>query len=218
MKKVFLGVILLAGMGMLYTQETTVLIGLRKEVPVEKTATNITVISEEEIKNSDAKNVGEVLENKTGIVEVSKYGTLGSLSELRIRSGGSSSKQVLLMIDGRPVNDISGGSSNLSEIPTENIEKIEVLRGPSSALYGANALGGVVNIITKKATTQKPKTEIGLNYGSFNTQNYNFNFSAMPGKANIFLAGSKNLTDGFRDNSDYDSTNLSAKIGYDLEK
>ncbi|MFH1540758.1 MAG: TonB-dependent receptor [Elusimicrobiota bacterium] len=217
--KKFLAILfVLLGMGTVYAQEATVFIGLRKEVPVEKTATNITVISEEEIKNSDAKNVGEVLKNKTGIVEVSKYGTLGSLSELRIRSGGSSSKQVLIMIDGRPVNDISGGSSNLSEIPAENIERIEVLRGPASALYGANALGGVVNIITKKAITLKPKTEIGLNYGSFNTQNYNFNFSAMPGKANIFLAGSKNLTNGFRENSEYDATNLSAKFGYDFGK
>jgi len=195
-----------------------VFIGLRKEVPVEKTATNITVISEDEIKISDAKNVGEVLQNKTGIVEVSKIGTIGSESTLRIRSGGGSSQQVLVMIDGRLVNNISLGSVNLSEIPTENIERIEVMRGPSSALYGANALGGVVNIITKKATAPKPKTEIGLSYGNFNTQNYNMNFTAMPGKANIFLSGSKNLTDGFRKNSEYDATNFSTKIGYDLEK
>lgn len=206
------------GMGILAAQETTVFIGLRKEVPVEKTATNITVISEDEIKTSDAKTVGEVLKDKTGIVEVSKIGTIGAESTLRIRSGGGTADQVLVMIDGRPVNSISMGEANLSEIPAENIEKIEVMRGPASALYGANALGGVVNIITKKATAVKPKTEIGLNYGSFNTQNYNFNFSAMPGKANIFLSGSKNLTDGFRDNSDYDATNLSAKIGYDFEK
>ncbi|MEW6557516.1 MAG: TonB-dependent receptor [Elusimicrobiota bacterium] len=218
MKKLLGILFVFVGMGTLVAQETTVFIGLRKEVPVEKTATNITVISEEEIKTSDAKTVGEILENKTGITEVSKYGTLGATSDLRIRSGGGTSKQVLVMVDGRPVNNISLGSANLTEISTENIEKIEVLRGPSSALYGANALGGVINIITKKATTPKPKTEIGLNYGTFNTQNYNFNFSVMPGKADIFLSGSKNLCKGFRENSDYDSTNLSAKIGYDFEK
>ncbi|HAX61332.1 MAG TPA: hypothetical protein DCX95_02055 [Elusimicrobia bacterium] len=218
MKKVFWGAILLAGMGVLYAQETAVFIGLRKEVSVEKTATNITVISEEEIKNSDAKNVGEILKNKTGIVEVSKYGTLGSQSELRIRSGGASAQQVLVMVDGRTVNDTSLGSANLTEIPSENIERIEILRGPASALYGANALGGVVNIITKKATAVKPKTEIGIEQGSFNTQNYKMNFTAMPGKANLCLSGGKNITDGFRDNSDYDSTDFSAKIGYDLEK
>ncbi|PKM92647.1 MAG: hypothetical protein CVU80_02235, partial [Elusimicrobia bacterium HGW-Elusimicrobia-4] len=129
-----------------------------------------------------------------------------------------SSQQVLVMVDGRPVNDSSLGSANLTEIPSENIERIEIMRGPSSALYGANALGGVVNIITKKATAVKPKTEIGIEKGSFNTQNYKMNFTAMPGKANIFLSGGKNITDGFRDNSDYDATNLSAKIGYDFEK
>ncbi|MFH0947531.1 MAG: TonB-dependent receptor [Elusimicrobiota bacterium] len=217
--KKFLAILfVLLGMGTVYAQETAVFIGLRKEVPVEKTATNITVISEEEIKNSDAKNVGEILENKTGIVEVSKIGTLGSETTLRIRSGGGSANQVLVMVDGRPVNNSSLGSANLSEIPTENIERIEIMRGPSSALYGANALGGVVNIITKKATAAKPKTDIGIDYGSFGTQNYKVNFTAMPGKANILLSGGKNVTDGFRDNSVYDATNLSAKIGYDFEK
>ncbi|MDO8734368.1 MAG: TonB-dependent receptor plug domain-containing protein, partial [Elusimicrobiota bacterium] len=218
MKKFFSILFVLMGMGILMAEETTVFIGLRKEVLVEKTATNITVISEEKIKNSDAKNVGEILKNKTGIVESPKYGTLGALSEIRIRSGGGSSKQVLVMIDGRPANNNALGSANLSEIPTENIEKIEIMRGPASALYGANALGGVVNIITKKATTAKPKTEIGIEGGSFQTQNYKMNFTAMPGKANIFLSGGKNITDGFRDNSDYNATDFSAKIGYDFEK
>lgn len=218
MKKVFLGVILLVEIGVLYAQETAVFIGLRKEVPVEKTATNITVISGDEIKNSNAKNAGEVLENKTGIADVSKYGTLGAQSELRIRSGGASAQQVLVMVDGRPVNDTSLGSANLTEIPSNNIERIEILRGPASALYGANALGGVVNIITKKAIDEKPKTEIGMEKGSFNTQNYKMNFTARPGKLNIFLSGGKNITDGFRDNSDYNSTDLSAKIGYDFEE
>ncbi|MBI5573550.1 MAG: TonB-dependent receptor [Elusimicrobia bacterium] len=220
MKKFFVGLVLL-GMGVLFAQETTVFIGLRKEVPVEKTATNITVITEDEIEKSDAKTVGEILENKTGVIQVLKYGTLGAHSEINIRGGKDSSKQVLVMVDGRPVNDILGsaaGSANLSEIPTENIERIEVMRGPSSALYGANALGGVVNIITKKAITAKPKTEIGLEYGSFSTKSCKMNFSAKPGKANIFLSGSKNVSDGFRENSEYDGLNLSSKIGYDFDK
>jgi len=218
MKKFFGILFVLLGMGTVYAQETAVFIGLRKEVPIEKTATNITVISEDEIKKSNAKNAGELIENKVGITDVSKYGTLGSESTLRIRSGGASAQQVLVMVDGRLVNDTSLGSANLTEIPSENIERIEILRGPASALYGANALGGVVNIITKKATAVKPKTEIGIEQGSFNTQNYKMNFTAMPGKANIFLSGGKNITDGFRDNSDYDATNFSAKIGYDFEK
>ena len=190
MKKFLVILFVLLGMGTVWAQETTVFIGLRKEVPVEKTATNITVISEDEIQKSDAKTVGAVLENKIGIVEVSKRGTLGSSSDLRIRSGGDSANQVLVMIDGRPVNNISLGSANLTEIPTENIERIEVMRGPSSALYGANALGGVVNIITKKAIDVKPRTEIGIEYGSFNTQSYKMNFSVKPGNADIFHSGS----------------------------
>lgn len=190
----------------------------RKAEPKENLPTNVTVITKEEIVKLSAKNIGDVLKNKIGIVEVSKRGTIGTESEIRIRSGGDSSKQVLVMVDGRPVNNIALGSANISEIPTENIERIEIVRGPSSALYGANALGGVINIITKKAVSEKPKTEIVLDYGSFNTRSYKVSFSAKPGKANVFLSGSKNSTAGFRDNSDYDNLNLFLKIGYDFEK
>jgi len=190
----------------------------RKAEPRENLPTNVIVITKEQIAKSGAENIGDVLKNKTGIVEVSKRGTLGSESEIRIRSGGDSAKQVLVMVDGRPVNNIALGSANLSEIPIENIERIEIVRGPSSAVYGANALGGVVNIITKKAVDIKPKTEIVLDYGSFNTQSYKVNFSVKPSKINVFLSGSKNLTDGFRDNSSYDNLNLFLKIGYDFER
>ncbi|MDD5687596.1 MAG: TonB-dependent receptor [Elusimicrobia bacterium] len=217
-KKIFSILLVLTFMGIIFAEETSVYIGLRKDVPVEKNPTNISVVNENDIIESDSGNVGEVLNTTTGITEVSKLGTIGSESTMRIRSGGDSSKQVLVMVDGRPVNDTSLGFANLTEIPTENIERVEVMRGPSSALYGANALGGVVNIITKKAIYEKPRTEIGYSYGSFNTKNYNMNFSAKPGKADIYLTASKNFTDGFRENSDYDNLNLSLKTGYNLGK
>lgn len=218
MRKFFSILFVLMGLGILTAEETTVFIGLKKDVPIEKNPTNISVVNEIDIIETNAKTVGEAIENTTGITEVSKRGTLGSSSNLRIRSGGDSSKQVLVMVDGRPANDTSLGSADLTQIPTENIERIEVMRGPASALYGSNASGGVVNIITKKAIHEKPRTEIGLSFGNFRTQNYNMNFSAKPGKAHIFLSGSKNLTDGFRENSQYDSLGLSLKTGYDFEK
>ncbi len=190
----------------------------RKAESKENLPISVTVITKEQIVKSGADNVGDVLRNKTGITEVSKRGTIGSESEIRIRSGGDSAKQVLVMVDGRPVNNTALGAANLSEIPAENIERIEIMRGPSSALYGANALGGVVNIITKKATEAKPQTEIRLNYGNFGTALNQASFSVKPGKANIFLSGNRNFAGGFRENSRYTATNLSSKFSYDFEK
>lgn len=209
MKKIFAGLILLIGIETLFAQ---------KKVLIEKNPTNVSVIDEADITEAGAKNVSDVLQYKTGVVEVSRYGTIGSQSSMKIRSGGNSSGQVLVMVDGRPVNDTSIGSADLSSIPTENIEKIEVLRGPASALYGANALGGVINIITKKAVEEKPKTEVGLTFSNFSTRLYNMKFSAKPGKANIFISADKGITNGFRKDSGYNDTNLFLKTGYDFEK
>ncbi|MBN1384254.1 MAG: TonB-dependent receptor [Elusimicrobia bacterium] len=199
-------------------EETAVFIGLRKEVPIEKNPVNISVINEIDIVEKNAKTAGEAMEETPGITEISKRGTVGSESTMRIRSGGDSSKQVLVMVDGRPVNDTALGFANLASIPTENIERIEILKGPASALYGANALGGAVNIITKKAVEEKPKTEVGISATNFSTTLYNMNFSAKPGKANIFLSGDKSKSTGFRKNSNYNDLNLFFKVGYDFEK
>ena len=217
MKKLVL-MLLFCGVGILWSQETTVYIGLKKEIPIEKSATNVGVVSEDEIRDSNVKSVGEVLRNKTGITDVSKRGSIGAESNMRIRGGGDSSKQVLIMMDGRPLNDTSLGLVDLSQISTENIEKIEVLRGPASALYGANALGGVVNLVTRKSATAIPKTEVGARIENYNTRIYDFTFSAMPGKANVFITGNRSFSDGFMENSDYELTNVTSKIGYDFNK
>ncbi|MBI5208317.1 MAG: TonB-dependent receptor, partial [Candidatus Firestonebacteria bacterium] len=81
------------------------------------------VITQEDIKASNANNVADVIKDAVG-VEIKSYGTLGSLNTVSLR--GSTSDQVLVLIDGRPVNSISTGSANLSEISLDNIEKIEI--------------------------------------------------------------------------------------------
>lgn len=112
---------------------------------------SVTVITTKEIKSSKARNVGEILEKVAG-VKIRSYGFNG-MSVISLR--GSSANQVLIMIDGRPVNLASTGSVDLSQYPLEDVERIEVARGPFSALYGAGALGGVINIITKNPPKKK---------------------------------------------------------------
>lgn len=180
--------------------------------------TNINLITREEIEASGAQNVAEAIENASGIIEVKKIGTLGAERRICIRGGGDNSKQVLVMIDGCPVNEIYRGDTDLSKIPVDNIERIEVIRGPASALYGPNALGGVVNIITKKAEGKKPVCNIYSSFGNFNTQIHRVNFGVKRGSIDTLFTASKNISDGWRDNSGCDNHNFTLRLGCELGK
>ena len=99
-------------------------------------------------------------------VNVRSFGGLGKLSTVSIR--GSSANQVVVLVDGVRINPAVGGGVDLSTIPPEHIERIEVVRGGDSALYGEGAIGGVINIVTKRAAGKATNTA-SLTYGSFNT-------------------------------------------------
>ena len=107
---------------------------------------NVTVISSGEVTAGGAATAAEALEKAAG-VEIADSGTAGSVKSVRIR--GAASAQVLVLVDGVRMNDSRQGATDLSLLPVEMIERIEIVRGGTSALYGADALGGVVNIITK---------------------------------------------------------------------
>jgi outer membrane cobalamin receptor len=110
---------------------------------------HVTIITEDEIKDSGASSINELLIKKTG-VHITSYGADGAQKSVSIR--GSSSSQVLILVDGCRINNSQSGGADLSLIPLENIERIEIVRGSMSSLYGADAVGGVINIITKKET------------------------------------------------------------------
>jgi vitamin B12 transporter len=99
-------------------------------------------------------------------VNVRSFGGLGRMSTVSIR--GSSADQVVVMVDGVRINPATGGGVDLSSIPPDQIERIEVVRGGGSAFYGEGAIGGVVNIVTKRHQDDSRNT-VGLSYGSYNT-------------------------------------------------
>jgi len=118
---------------------------------------HVTVLSEEEISRSGAKDVADLLTRQAGI-KVKDYGAEGSLKSISIR--GSASEQVLILVDGTRLNDSRQGGADLAQIPLDNIEKIEIVRGGLSPLYGADAVGGVINIITKKSADGQFKVKV----------------------------------------------------------
>lgn len=182
--------------------------------PLSDLTTNLTIITEEEIKEKSAKTLGEIVEDEVG-VSYKAYGPLGQAQSISMR--GSAAGQVLVLVDGRPVNDIgTGGGADFTAIPASMIERVEIMRGSGAALYGTGAFGGVINVITKKATPLTPNVNPYFSYGTFNTINAGITGAYANDVISILIAPSMLSSDGYRKNSFYDSKNIFGKIGVNL--
>ncbi|QDL10219.1 TonB-dependent receptor [Brasilonema octagenarum UFV-E1] len=137
----------------------------RREGTVKDSTRPVYVITGEEMEAQGARTVREALRFLPGILPDGTVGTeVNALSGQFIR--GSNSEQVLILLDGRPINNLGGGGFDLSEITTNNIERVEVLPGGGSTLYGSDAVGGVINIITRRPT-EKVTTQAGVTLGAY---------------------------------------------------
>jgi vitamin B12 transporter len=139
-------------------------------IPTKEVTSSYTIITSEDIEEHQYRTVTEALQSVPGIHPVQQGGQ-GALTSAFTR--GSNSNQTLVLVNGHPVNDPSspGNAFNFADLTTENIDRIEVVRGPQSALYGSQAMGGVINIITKKGaatTSSSLRLEAGT-HGRFNT-------------------------------------------------
>ncbi|MFC2091577.1 TonB-dependent receptor plug domain-containing protein [Elusimicrobiota bacterium] len=176
-------------------------------------ATNVDVITSNEMNENNVRTVGDALALIVGISDVSQRGTRGATRDIRIRGGGDSSKQVLVMIDNQPINDTGLGGADLEEIPVDFIDRIEVLRGPSSAIWGANALGGVVNIITKKPADETTVLTASIQEGDFNASKYNMQFQHNGKSLRTYISAANEDSEGWRENSEYNGNDFIIKAG-----
>lgn len=137
----------------------------RQEGTVKDSTRPIYVITGEEMEAQGARTVREAIKFLPGILGDGTVGTeVNALSGQLIR--GSNTGQVLILLDGRPINNAGSGGFDLSEFTTNNIQRIEVLPGGGSTLYGSDAIGGVINIITRRPT-EKITTEAKVNIGAY---------------------------------------------------
>ena len=176
---------------------------------------SVTVITADEIKKSGATNAAEVVRKAAG-VSVQEYGPRGSVGQVTVRGAGSA--QVLVLLDGRRLNSARSGGYNLTDLPValDDIERIELVRGPSSALYGADAVGGVVNIITKRPV--KNESRITGVAGSHGYDALSVNNSGRSGGLFYSLSAGRETSDGYRVNSDLAQRSVGGKLGYELGK
>ncbi|MDI6788580.1 MAG: TonB-dependent receptor, partial [Planctomycetota bacterium] len=192
--------------------EEIIVTATRLKEPLEKVTQSISVITAKDIEKSPAKTLKDVLEKEVGVSFAEDAGALGAKKTISLR--GSSIEEVLVLVDGRRINSPQSGHYDLAIFPLESIERIEILRGPASSLYGADALGGVINIITKKPTAE-PKTTTSFSAGQFDTQLTSLTHSYQIGKLGYFLSTSKETSDGFRDNSYLNQENYTLRLLYE---
>jgi vitamin B12 transporter len=171
---------------------------------------DVSVISREDIDRAGQSTVTELLSTQPGI-EMDSTGGVGSTSFIRIR--GNNSQSVVVLIDGMRVSSATSGTTNFSQIALSQIERIEILRGPASSLYGADAIGGVIQIFTQKGKGQ-PSATVTAGYGSNNTKDISATLSASTESTAAYLGVNSISTDGISSlsvNSGYDSDNDSFK-------
>ena len=198
----------------LFTLEEIVVIAAKYPQELLNSVASVEIITKKEVKASKSENLSGTIKNIAGI-EITDYGSPGDLKSVSIR--GSSPEQVLIMIDGQVVNDPQTGKIDLGMIPVYMIEKIEIYRGPASALYGANALGGVINIITKSGEGEKKGTA-GIYYGNNFTQKYQVSYQDRSEDMGYFFTGEYYRTEGNRENSQLDKISLMGKISKEIDK
>lgn len=189
-----------------------------------KTISDTTVLDEQEIRNSGASDVSTLLRSLAG-VEVSQAGGLGSSASVYMR--GTNANQVLVLIDGVRVNSATTGSTALEHIMLDNIERIEVVRGNVSSLYGSEAIGGVIQIFTKQGHSA-PAFNASAGVGNQGTQRVSAGYSGVVGDTSFSVNAGRVKTDGVSamnpslmpganpNNNGYDNNTVDAQIKHAL--
>lgn len=184
------------------------------------TGASTSVIDAEEIARNPSQTLPDILATRAGIQLQSLYGVgAGANTSVDLRGFGAfASANTLVLINGRRLNDLDLTGVDLAALPLQSIERIEIVRGNSGAvLYGDNAVGGVVNIVTRSGAGASPRARIEGGFGSFNRREGNISASASSGPFSVAAFGSALKTDGYRDNNRQTQESGSGEIRYTTE-
>jgi len=181
----------------------------------------VSVVNNRQIQESNETSLLPILNGRVPGLFVTERGVMGfgvaanAAGQISIRGiGGSPTTGVLMLIDGHPQFMGIFGHPLPDSYVASDVERVEVIRGPGSILYGSNAMGGVINIITKKQTKEGFNAGANLMFGSFNTQKYMASTGYNKNKFSLFVSVNHDQTDGHRPNSDFNITNGYLKLSY----
>jgi vitamin B12 transporter len=203
---------------------TLVVTATRSPQPTAQALLDVTVITPEELRQAGQSSLPEVLQ-ASGVLEVKSTGGPGQQSSLFIR--GSNSTHTLVLVDGIRVDNITSGSTAIEHIPVDQIERIEILRGPASSLYGSDAIGGVVQIFTHSAKQDSFAASAG--YGNYGTERASIAYSGGSASTRFQIQGGYQYSDSFSatnpsagqtfnpDRDPYRNWNVSAKLSHAVD-
>ncbi len=176
-------------------------------IKLSQTGKVLSVISNEQIEQSAGKDLSQLLTEQTGMLVSGAYSNPGKDKSVFLR--GASNDYTLILLDGVPINDPSGsgGAFDLRLLPLDMIERVEILKGSQSTLYGSDAIAGVINIITRKAGNKKSGASAGASYGSYNTFKGNAGINGATSKIDYNLMYSYTSTDGISEAEDKTGNN-----------
>ncbi len=190
--------------------EQVVVSATRFEIPLDQSPASMSVISSEELEQKQIQRVGDALREVPG-VSVVQTGTAGQLTSVFMRGLPSEDMQVLL--DGIPINQGLSGAMNFADFVTDDLDRIEVVRGPQSTIYGPRALAGVIQLFTKQGTGT-PSVMVATEGGSYDSFR---EWGQSEGKIDGFdysIAASRLDTENARPNNNYRNTGGIADVGW----
>jgi iron complex outermembrane receptor protein len=193
--------------------DEVVVTATRTERATEEIPAGISVVTKEDIQDTRMFGLKEALSGLSGVQSESKNG--GYDTRLIIRGAGLKARygirEIMILLDGVPITD-PDGMSRLDFVDSEMVERVDVVKGPNSTLYGANAAGGVVNIITKNLYEETKSVKAG--YGSYNTQSYNAAYGTHFGETYVSASGSRRSTDSWREWNRFSTDQGGLKVGH----
>lgn len=202
-----------------------VVTGSKTEISRKLVPLSVSQISNKDIENSGQINVLSTINFFVPGFFVTERNLLG----FGVGTGGSGgitmrgissspNSSVLVLIDGHPQYQGIFGHPLPDAYVSSDIEKVEIIRGPASILYGSNAMSGVINLISKKQKKEGFDLHIGTSYGSYNTQKYCGTIGFKKDKWNLFASANHDRTDGIRTNTDFKISNSYVKVDYEINR
>lgn len=198
-----------------YKLDDVVISSTKMETELKDISTNVTVISKTDIERYEARDISDLIRQVPGFhIAPAAYGTRAD-AQVSSRGNEPSSRGTVIMVNGIEFNNASG-YFNLLKIPIKDIERIEVIKSPTSVLYGNQATGGVINVVTRTAT--KPlEAKMGAAYGSFDTKKVYGVLNGSKDKWEYFFEAHSLDAEGYQDNSWEEYQNYYGKLKYKID-
>ncbi len=194
-------------------EEIQVVSSTRSLKSISRVAENISVVTAADIERMNAHSLAEVLNTVNGVQVWFSPTTPGNFASVMIQ--GSDQRHVTLLIDGIAQNNLGSNFTDFGIIPVQMIEKIEIVKGPASSVWGS-ALGGIINVITKNPVDSGLHGMTSVSYGTKNTEDYRAEISGKKGDFGLYLSAGGIHSDGLRFGTQVLNNNIYAKLTYDI--